>query len=179
MPLSSLISRLRVATVAALMAQCITGPGRAEDDFYKGKTINLIIATTSGGGYDTYSRLIARHLGRHLPGQTQVVPPNHAGEAGHRAPHYLYSSAPSDFTTIYLYPCSQKDSITIVMHYQATHLDHILVTPGLNADAARFNWIGRILSNSSVLYAWHLAKVKTIEDALTHELVVAAPGASS
>jgi len=166
MPLSSLISRLRVATVAALMAQCIAGPARAEDDFYKGKSINLIIATASGGGYDTYSRLIARHLGRHLPGQPTVVPQNMPGAAGIRAANYLYSSAP-------------KDGTTIGMLDQATHLDQILGTPGLIADAARFNWIGRILSNSAVLYAWHLAKVKTIDDALTHELVVAAPGASS
>ena len=166
MPIFSLISRLRAAAVAALMAQCIAGPARAEDDFYKGKTINLIIATTSGGGYDTYSRLIARHLGRHLPGHPTVVPQNMPGAAGIRAANYLYSSAP-------------RDGTTIGMLDQATHLDQILGTPGLNADAARFNWIGRILSNSAVLYAWHLAKVKTIEDALTHELVVAAPGASS
>ena len=166
MPLFSLILRLRAAAVAALVAQCITGPARAEDDFYKGKTINLIIATASGGGYDTYSRLIARHLGHHLPGQPTVVPQNMPGAAGIRAANYLYASAP-------------KDGTTIGMLDQATHLDQILGTPGLIADATRFNWIGRILSNSAVLYAWHLARVKSIEDALTHELVVAAPGASS
>src|SRR5215510_9604739 len=88
------------------------------------------------------------------------------GAAGIRAANYLYAAAP-------------KDGTAIGMLDQATHLDQVLGTPGLNADAARFNWIGRILSNSAVLYAWHLAKVKTIEDALTHELVVAAPGASS
>jgi tripartite-type tricarboxylate transporter receptor subunit TctC len=62
---------------------------------------------------------------------------------------------------------------------QATHLDQVLGTPGLAADATRFNWIGRILSNSAVLYAWHLAKVKRIEDALTNELIVATSGSAS
>ena len=136
----------RAAIAALLIAQSLAAPAWAEDDFYKGKTINFIIATATGGGYDTYSRLIARHLGRHLPGQPTVVPQNMPGAAGIRAANYLYSAAP-------------KDGTTIGMLDQATYLDQILGTPGLAADASRFNWIGRILSNSAVLHAWHLAKV--------------------
>jgi tripartite-type tricarboxylate transporter receptor subunit TctC len=138
---------------------------RAED-FYKGKSINLIIATATGGGYDTYARLIGRHLGRHLPGQPAIVPQNMPGAAGIRAANYLYAAAP-------------KDGTAIGMLDQATYLDQVLGTPGLTADATRLNWIGRILSNSAVLYAWHLAKVKRIEDALTQELIVSTSGAAS
>jgi len=156
-----LLMGMLVAAGAALAA-----PAQADDDFYKGKSISLIIATASGGGYDTYSRLIARHLGRHIPGQPAIVPQNMPGAAGIRAANYLYSAAP-------------KDGTAIGMLDQATHLDQVLGTPGLTADATRFNWIGRILSNSAVLYAWHLAKVKRIEDALTNELVVSTSGAAS
>jgi len=160
------LMRLRVQFVAAAIGLALVAPVQADDDYYKGKTISFIIATATGGGYDTYSRLIARHLGRHIPGQPAVVPQNMPGAAGIRAANYLYSAAP-------------KDGTAIGMLDQATHLDQVLGTPGLTADAARFNWIGRILSNSAVLYAWHVAKVKRIEDALTHELIVSTSGAAS
>jgi tripartite-type tricarboxylate transporter receptor subunit TctC len=151
--------------VAAGIGLAAAAPARA-DDFYKGKTINLIIATTTGGGYDTYARLVGRHLGRHIPGEPTIVPQNMPGAAGIRAANYLYAAAP-------------KDGTAIGMLDQATHLDQVLGTPGLVADATRFYWIGRILSNSAVLYAWHLAKVKRIEDALTSELIVATSGSAS
>ena len=166
LPLLPPMRALRTAAVALLAVQAIAAPAQADDEFFKGKTINFIIATASGGGYDTYSRLIARHLGRHLPGQPAVVPQNMPGAAGIRAANYLYSVAP-------------KDGTAIGMLDQATYLDRVLGTPGLTADAAHFNWIGRILSNSAVLYAWHLAQVKRIEDAFAHELIVSTSGAAS
>jgi tripartite-type tricarboxylate transporter receptor subunit TctC len=155
----------RYALVAAGVVLALAAPARAED-FYKGKSISLVIATATGGGYDTYARLIARHLGRHIPGQPAIVPQNMPGAAGIRAANYLYAAAP-------------KDGTAIGMLDQATYLDQVLGTPGLTADATRLNWIGRILSNSAVLYAWHLAKVKRIEDALTQELIVSTSGAAS
>src|SRR5262249_10833563 len=162
----SMPSRLliRCVLVAAGLVLAMACP-RAED-FYKGKSISLVIATATGGGYDTYARLIARHLGRHIPGQPAIVPQNMPGAAGIRAANYLYAAAP-------------KDGTAIGMLDQATYLDQVLGTPGLTADATRLNWIGRILSNSAVLYAWHLAKVKRIEDALTQELIVSTSGAAS
>jgi tripartite-type tricarboxylate transporter receptor subunit TctC len=156
---------LRRYVLMAGVVLTLVVPARA-DDFYKGKSINLVIATATGGGYDTYARLVARHLGRHIPGQPAIVPQNMPGAAGIRAANYLYAAAP-------------KDGTTIGMLDQATYLDQVLGTPGLTADASRFNWIGRILSNSAVLYAWHLAKVKRIEDALTQELIVSTSGAAS
>lgn len=158
--------QIRRLARCALVVVALAAPARADDDFYKGKTVSFIIATASGGGYDTYSRLLARHLGRHIPGQPAVVPQNMPGAAGIRAANHLYSAA-------------AKDGTAIGMLDQATHLDQVLGTAGLAADANRFNWIGRILSNSAVLYAWHRAKVKRIEDALTNELVVSTSGAAS
>jgi tripartite-type tricarboxylate transporter receptor subunit TctC len=141
-----------------LLTLGFAGSGCAEDDFYKGKNINFIIGTAPGGGYDAYSRLIAHHIGKHLPGAPSVVPQNMPGAAGIRAANYLYNVAP-------------KDGTVIGMVDQAVYLDQILGTAGLN--------VGRILSNSAVLYARQGAEVKKIEDVFTHELIVSTSGAAS
>src|SRR5262249_44057965 len=140
--------------------------GHAEDDFFKGRTVNFIGATTPGGGYDPYGRLIARHIGRFLPGMPNVVVQYMPGAGGVRAANYLYNAAP-------------KDGTTLAMLDQAVHLDHILGATGLLADPAQFNWIGRLLCNRAVLYARRDARVKKIEDVFTNELVVATSGTSS
>jgi tripartite-type tricarboxylate transporter receptor subunit TctC len=159
-------ARFQIAALGVLLAQCIAGPGWADDEFLRGRTVTFIVPTASGGGYDTYSRLIARHIGRYLPGQPSVVAQNMPGAGGIRAANYLYNVAP-------------KDGTVIAMLDQAVYLDHILGTPGLNAEPVRFNWIGRLLSNSAVLYAWHAARVKKIEDVFTHELIVSTSGTAS
>ena len=135
-------------------------------DFYQGKTINFIIASAVGGGYDTYSRLIANHIGAHLAGQPSVIPQNMPGAGSIRASNYLYNVAP-------------KDGTAIGMIDQAIYLNQILGTPELKADATKFNWIGRIISNSAVLFAWHTAPAKTIDDVFTHELIVSTSGSAS
>ena len=154
------------AVCAAVMAFSATLAPVHADDFYKDKTINFIIPSAAGGGYDAYSRLIANHIGRHLPGQPNVVPQNMPGAGSIRATNFLYNVAP-------------KDGTTIGMVDQAIHLNQILGESELKADVAKFNWIGRILSNSAVLFAWHDAPVKTIQDAFSKELIVSTSGAAS
>jgi tripartite-type tricarboxylate transporter receptor subunit TctC len=138
----------------------------AAQDFYQGKTVNFVIGYPVGGGYDTYSRLFASHLGEHIAGHPSVVPLNMPGAVTIRATNYLYNEAPHDGTVI-------------GMIDQAIALNQVLGTAQLRADATRFTWIGRIVGNSAVLYAWHLAKAKTIQDTFSHELIVAAGGVSS
>jgi tripartite-type tricarboxylate transporter receptor subunit TctC len=158
----------RTACLALLMsfgAVATHGNARA-DDFYRGKTINLIIGYPVGGGYDTYSRLVAAHLGRHLAGRPSVIAMNMPGAVTIRASNYLYNEAP-------------KDGTVIGMVDQGIYLNQILGLPQLRADTAKFNWIGRIVSNSAVLYAWHGSPVKKIQDTFARELIVAATGAAS
>src|SRR6266699_4899630 len=71
-------------------------PARAQsvEDFYRGKTINLIIGYSVGGGYDLYGRLVARHIGKHIPGKPNVVPQNMTGAGSLRAAQYIYTVAP-------------------------------------------------------------------------------------
>jgi tripartite-type tricarboxylate transporter receptor subunit TctC len=157
---------MRRAALSVAVLLLSLAPGHADDPFYKGKTISLIIASNVSGGYDTYGRLLARHLPKHLAGNPAIVPQNMPGAGGIRAANYLYSVAPKDGTTFGIFD-------------QAMFLDQLLGIPGLRGDVRQFNWIGRLASNSSVLFAWHTAPVKKIEDALTHELIVAAPGSNS
>jgi tripartite-type tricarboxylate transporter receptor subunit TctC len=138
----------------------------AEEPFYKGKTISLIIGSNASGGYDTYGRLLGRHLGNYLPGNPNFVVQNMPGAGGIRAANHIYNVAAKDGTVIGIFD-------------QAVFLDQLLGVAGIRADVTKFNWIGRLIGNSAVLFAWHTAKVKTIEDAFTHELIVAASGSSS
>ena len=156
----------QLAASGILLAQLMIATALGDDDFFKGRTVNFVVSTSPGGGYDTYSRLIARHIGRFLPGQPHVVVQYMPGAGGMRAANFLYTAAP-------------RDGATIAMLDQAVQLDHVLGTAGLGADPARFNWIGRLLSNSAVLYARRDARVKKIEDVFTNELVVATSGTSS
>jgi tripartite-type tricarboxylate transporter receptor subunit TctC len=160
--------RATTASSTGLLVSAFLGlvSGAAAEDFYQGKTVNFVIGYPVGGGYDTYSRLFAAHLGDHLAGHPGVVPLNMPGAVTIRATNYLYNEAP-------------KDGTVIGMIDQAIYLNQILGTAQLRADATRFSWIGRIVSNSAVLYAWHLSPVKTIQDTFAHELIVAAGGVSS
>jgi tripartite-type tricarboxylate transporter receptor subunit TctC len=149
--------------LALLAALCASA---AAQDFYKGKTINFIIGSAPGGGYDQYSRLIAAHIGRHLPGQPSVVPQNMPGAGSAKASVHLYSVAP-------------KDGTVIGMVDEAIYLNQILEPEEARVDATKFNWIGRLIPNSAVLFARSDAKVQKIEDTFTKELIVSASGAAS
>jgi tripartite-type tricarboxylate transporter receptor subunit TctC len=168
--MNGLLPALRVSLLSSLFLSLLLNlgliTGAAAQDFYQGKTVNFVIGYPVGGGYDTYSRLVAAHLGQHLAGHPNVVPLNMPGAVTIRATNYLYNEAP-------------KDGTVVGMIDQAIYLNQILGTAQLRADATRFNWIGRIVSNSAVLYAWHLSPVKTIQDTFARELIVAAGGVSS
>lgn len=155
--------------VAALIPIVLAGwlsSATAQEPFYKGRTISLIIGSNASGGYDGYGRLLSRHLGQHIPGNPAFVVQNMPGANGARSANHLYSVAPQDGTAFGIFD-------------QAMFLRQILGSPGVKGDVAKFNWIGRLVSNSAVLFAWHTAKVKKIDDVFTHELIVAASGAAS
>ena len=157
--------------ILALLWSCIGvllslgGVARAQD-FYQGRTINFVISYPGGGSYDIYSRMIAAHIGRFLPGNPTVVPQLMPGGGGIRATNYLYNVAP-------------KDGTAIGMLDQAIYLYQVLGLPELKADATKFNWIGRIAPNTAVLFARSDAAVQKIADAFTTEIIVATPGSAS
>ena len=152
--------------ILAWLGALFIGPSAFAQDFYKGKTINFIIGSAPGGGYDTYSRLVAGHIGQHIAGRPSVVPQNMPGADSVKASVYLYNTAP-------------KDGTAIGMVDEAIYLHQILDPQEAKTDATKFNWIGRILPNSAVLFARSDAQVQKIEDTFTKELIVSASGAAS
>jgi tripartite-type tricarboxylate transporter receptor subunit TctC len=139
----------------------------AAAEFYAGKTLEIIVPSGAGAdSYDTLSRLVARHLGRHLAGAPNVIVENMPGAGGIRAANQLYNVVP-------------RDGTVIGMLDESIYQNQLFRVPALKADVTKMNWIGRIISNNAVLFAWHSAAVKTIEDAYTKPLIVCSTGSAS
>ncbi len=161
------LNYVRSSAAPALLALALTASAAgAADPFYQGKTITLIVGSSTSGGYDTYGRLLAHHMGKHIPGNPAFVVQNMPGAGGHLSANHLYNVAAKDGTVIGIFD-------------QAVALNQHLGAGALRGDVTKFNWIGRLTGNSAVLIAWHTAKVKTAADAKKYELIVAAPGSSS
>lgn len=151
---------------AALLAIALTSAPARADDFYRGKTLEIIVSSSVGAdSYDALSRLVARHIGAHLAGDPNVVVRNMPGAGGILAANQLYNLAP-------------RDGTTIGMLDQSIFETQLFKVPGLKADVTKMNWIGRIIANNAVLFAWHTAAVQKIEDADTKPLIVCSTGSS-
>lgn len=111
------------------LAAFLLAPARAQQPFYQGKTIRIIVGASAGGGYDTYSRTIARHIGKHIPGNPVFVVENMPG-AG-----FLISAN-------YMYKVAKPDGITIGHFIGGLFLQQLLGKPGVEFDAAKFEYIG-------------------------------------
>src|SRR5690242_1678733 len=98
----NIMKRRTSPALLSLALLIVSAPAHAQsvEDFYKGKAVNLIIGYSVGGGYDLYGRLVARYLGKHIPGHPNIVPQNMTGAGSLRAAQFLYSVAPKDGTTI-------------------------------------------------------------------------------
>ena len=143
-------------------------PARAEDaaDFYRGKTVNLIAGFNTGGGADTYARLVARHLGKHIPGNPNVIVRNMQGAGSVVAANHIYNVSPKDGSELGLF----AGNITI---------DPLLGSTQHKYDARKFNWIGAPSSDSNVCLASPSAPFKTLDDVLQHEMITGTSGTST
>jgi tripartite-type tricarboxylate transporter receptor subunit TctC len=136
----------------------------AAADFYKGKTIRLVIGYGPGSGYDAYGRLFERHFGRHVPGKPEVVAQNMDGAGSLRATNFLFNAAPKDGSMIGIV----GRGLAIVPLLSGSD--------GAKFDATRFVWLGSINNEVSLAVAWLTTGIRTIEDARRKELVVGATG---
>jgi tripartite-type tricarboxylate transporter receptor subunit TctC len=152
----------------ALAALCVT-PALADpvEDFYRGKQIQFIIRTPVGGDYDSYSRLVARYIGNHIPGKPTVVPINMPGGGGIVSANFVGVAAP-------------KDGTVITMVSQGLPVDQALnLNPSLRTDMRAFNWIGNVVNANQLLVTWHTSKTKTLEDAKQRVTQIGSTGAGS
>jgi tripartite-type tricarboxylate transporter receptor subunit TctC len=135
-------------------------------DFYRGKSISMIIATAPGGDYDLRARLVARHIGRHIPGNPAIVPRNMPGGVGIQAANYMASVAAQDGTSLHA-----------IMQNMSTH--QALGGAGVEYDTRKFFWIGNTTDTPNTISSWHTTGIRTIQDAMARELVIGAPGTAT
>jgi tripartite-type tricarboxylate transporter receptor subunit TctC len=138
---------------------------RAADDFYKGKDVTLYVGSPPGGPYDAYARLIARHLGDHIPGHPNIVVENMPGASGRRLMGYLYKLAPRDGTVI----AAPQRAVAFAP----------LLGEDNQFDALKMAWLGSANQETNVCIVWHTSPIKTIEDVKTHVMNVGTSGPSS
>jgi tripartite-type tricarboxylate transporter receptor subunit TctC len=145
--------------VLALSATAAVAQTPAE--FYSRNSVRLIISADPGGSYDGVGRLMARHLGHHIPGNPRVVPENMLGASGRVAANYVYRSGP-------------KDGSVIAVVQQSIPMGQALGEGSTQYDAARFNWIGSPVRLDETLVVWHTTGVRSIEDAKNKEVIIGA-----
>ncbi len=157
---------LLALTFAILTA---AAPARADDvaDFYRGKTVRIIVGVGVGSGYDLNARALARHLGAHIPGNPTVIVQNQPGAGSLTMTNTLYNSGPFDGTAI------------------GASFNGLPTTPllqpsaGVRFEATRINWIGSTNREAQAMYVWHTAPQQTINDLYTKEMIVGAQAPGS
>src|SRR5205807_4758767 len=150
-------------TIPMLIAMLGASGARADGvaDFYRGKTISVLIGVNVGGGYDFEARLLARFMRAHLPGNPALVAQNMVGAGGIKMANYLYSIAPQDGTAIGMFPST-------LVAAQAVG------TEGVQYDANRFAWLGSMTKSTNTFAVWSATGVRSIEDARRRDLTAAA-----
>jgi tripartite-type tricarboxylate transporter receptor subunit TctC len=154
-----------LAPLGILLA--ISGPASAQTSpSLAGRTVNVIIGFGSGGGYDVLGRAVARHLGRHLPGNPNVVAQNMPGGGSYTAANHIYSVAP-------------KDGTALALIAGEAALGPMTGASGARFDPTRLTWIGTPRTDTNILLVFNRPemKVRTLKDAYQHELVLGSAGA--
>jgi tripartite-type tricarboxylate transporter receptor subunit TctC len=149
------------AAIAVAAASFFTGHALADPvaDFYKGNTIAILMGTGPGGSFDLYGRTIAAHLGRHIPGNPNIIVEHMPGAGGAVAGNHIYGPAPQDGTKILL-----AHAIPIT--------ERMLGGKNIRFKTREFHWLGAYDAISQVMTIWHTAGVKTIDDLKTKDLVI-------
>lgn len=158
----------RIAAMAGILSAAVAGSAAAQSpaEFYKDKTVTVTIGFSPGGTYDLFGRMVARHIGKHLPGSPKVIAQNMPGAGSLRAANWLYSVAP-------------KDGTQLATVSQSMAIEEALGNKAVRYKAAEFNWIGRVTSNIEVHVIWHASKGTTIEGAKSAVIPVASTGPGS
>jgi tripartite-type tricarboxylate transporter receptor subunit TctC len=151
---------------AATLAAGNPAGAQTPEQFYAGKTVDVIIGYPPAGSNDTYARALARHIGKHIPGKPTVVPKNMPGAGSFLAVNNVYNISP-------------KDGTVIAIGAPTTALDEKLGSQGVRFKTAELNWIGRIDSLINMVFMWHTSKVKTFADAQKYEVTLSGTGAGS
>jgi tripartite-type tricarboxylate transporter receptor subunit TctC len=159
-------ARLVAAAFAALAGAGTHVAAQTPEQFYAGKSVDLVIGYPPAGSNDVYARLLSRHLGKHIPGKPNIVAKNMPGAGSFLALGHIYNIAP-------------KDGSVIGIGAPTSPLDEKLGSQGVRFKTAEFNWIGRIDSLINIVFMWKTSPVKTVADAQRIESTLAGTGAGS
>jgi tripartite-type tricarboxylate transporter receptor subunit TctC len=165
------VRAVRHAGLAAICSVVIAGaageaPAQTPDDFYKGKSLDFVIGYPPGGSNDTFGRLVARHLGKYIPGKPNIIAKNTPGAGSFLAVNQIFNIAP-------------KDGTVIGIGAPTLALDEKLGTQGVRFKTAEMSWIGRVDSLINVVFMWKTSPVKTFADATRIEATLSGTGAGS
>jgi tripartite-type tricarboxylate transporter receptor subunit TctC len=160
----------RHRSILALSIACMmlapSAAAQSVADFYRGRAVTISVGLSAGGGYDLHARVLARYLGKHLPGAPAIVVKNAPGAGGLTLVNALYSTLARDGTEL------------------ATFERGILLEPLLDPaqarfDPLRFGWIGSTDNDASTCLSWHTSAVKTMDDVMRAELIVGGTGSTA
>jgi len=143
-----------------------TARAQSVADFYRGRSISMVVSSSAGGGYDTLSRAVAQYLGQHIPGSPSVIVRDMPGAGGILAMNYLAQVAP-------------RDGLTIGQVQNNTPFEPLFGTKEADYDATKMTWLGTPSVETALLIVWHTSPIMTIEDAKRIPLTAGASGANS
>ena len=164
-------ARSSFAAAALLLAFAGASSARAQQEdvaaFFAGKTVRVIVGVGVGSGYDINARIVARHIGNHIPGKPQIVVQNQPGAGSLTMTQTLYNSGP-------------KDGTAIGASHQGIPTALLLTPDQTRFDPAKLNWLGSSNRETQVTYAWATVPIRTMEDIRKSKFVVGsqAPGSS-
>src|SRR5262245_36927689 len=155
------LRRRAVAIVCSLAGIALISHSAAATEFYAGKTIRIIVGFGPASGYALYGQLAARHLGRFIPGNPNIVVAHMPGAGGINALNYLSEVAP-------------RDGTVITVPTQDIASQPLLGRQGVRYDPTKFNYIGRAAANVPVHMVWHTTPIGSFEDVKRHEVITGA-----
>jgi len=161
-----MLSRLVVASSAAFVV--IAGSAFADPvaDFYKGRTMTVVISGSTGSTYDVGTRLFVKYMSRHIPGQPQILPKSMIG-AGHL------------IATNYLYNVAERDGSVIGSIGETVPMAHLLTPQQTKFKAGEFFWLGNPAVTNTTIITWHTTGIRSLHDATKRDVVLGASGAGS
>src|SRR5262245_19765182 len=145
-----------LATLAIITTDVHAQTGDAAADFYRGKTVAIVVGHEAGTGYDFFGRMLARHVGRHLPGNPTVVPQNTPGAGGLKTAKWLNAVAPKDGTAVAVFAPEAA--------FKPLHGD-----PAALFDPVKFNWIGNMDESIATCAVSDQSGIARLEDLLARE----------
>lgn len=160
------MKRLRMGALAALMCVGAINPGAAQEDaakFYAGRTLTIVVGSTTGGGYDFNARALGRHMGRYIPGAPTIIVQNMPGAGSILAANHVYNVA-------------AQDGSVIGAVQRPIPFEPFFDEKGVRFDVRKIHWLGSTASELGVVVAWHTAPQRTFDDVLKQEMIVGGNG---